>query len=127
MPKDVNPAERMIDIVSGELSKGRDWAEVWSKSDESKARFEEIDKLNKDAEGNERQHAEDDKYEYASTTRAQLRLVTKRATIQLWRDTEYVTNKVALHIGSALFNGFRWVLSAFSSLRSSTDGHAVSG
>lgn len=109
IPKDVNPAERMIDIVSGDLSKDRDWAEVWNESDECSERKKELGELkNKKSDAEER---EDDKYEYASTTAAQLRLVTKRASIQLWRDTEYVTNKVALHIGSALFNGFSfWMI-----------------
>ncbi|WWC57723.1 uncharacterized protein I303_100257 [Kwoniella dejecticola CBS 10117] len=111
IPKDVNPAERMIDIVSGDLSKGKDWAKIWSESEECKARMEDLENLKKENQNKERKHAEDDKYEYASTTGAQLRLVTKRASIQLWRDTEYVTNKVALHIGSALFNGFSfWMI-----------------
>ena len=105
MPKDVNPAERMIDIVSGDLSKGKDWAKIWLESEECKARAKDLEELKKSTEG-EQHESEDDKYEYASTTSAQLRLVTKRASVQLWRDTEYVTNKVALHIGSALFNGF---------------------
>ncbi|WWC85443.1 uncharacterized protein L201_000306 [Kwoniella dendrophila CBS 6074] len=110
IPKDVNPAERMIDIVSGDLSKGKDWNKVWLESEECKARMEDLEKLKKDNNG-KREHAEDDKYEYASTTATQLRLVTKRASVQLWRDTEYVTNKVALHIGSALFNGFSfWMI-----------------
>ncbi|WWC67189.1 uncharacterized protein I206_101096 [Kwoniella pini CBS 10737] len=111
IPKDVNPAERMIDIVSGDLSKGKDWAKIWSESEECKARMNDLEELKKENKNKERKHAEDDKYEYASTTGAQLRLVTKRASIQLWRDTEYVTNKVALHIGSALFNGFSfWMI-----------------
>ncbi|WVW81393.1 hypothetical protein I302_103385 [Kwoniella bestiolae CBS 10118] len=111
IPKDVNPAERMIDIVSGDLSKGKDWAKVWSESEECKARMEDLEKLKKDTNGKRQHSEEDDKYEYASTTGSQLKLVTKRASIQLWRDTEYVTNKVALHIGSALFNGFSfWMI-----------------
>ncbi|WVR04900.1 hypothetical protein IAU60_001912 [Kwoniella sp. DSM 27419] len=113
IPSDVNPAERMIDIVSGDLSKGRDWAQVWKDSDESKARQDDLERLKKEADSGDQnaKHAEDDKYEFASTQTAQLKIVTKRATIQLWRDTEYVTNKVALHIGSALFNGFSfWMI-----------------
>ena len=155
MPKDINPAERMIDIVSGDLSKDKDWADVWNKSEEAKERLKETDELMQ-AKGDSQEN-EDDKWEYASTTGMQLKLVTKRASIQLWRDTEYVTNKVsirsqarnqrgmdflscsfpphpprhqfsatssppspslfaclsqvALHIGSALFNGFSfWMI-----------------
>jgi ABC-type multidrug transport system ATPase subunit len=108
IPKDVNPAERMIDVVSGSLSKGKDWAEIWLNSEESKERLKELEELKKEGSSDEHKEraAEEDQFEYASTTVSQLKLVTKRASIQLWRDTEYVTNKVALHIGSALFNGF---------------------
>lgn len=94
IPREVNPAERMIDIVSGDLSKGRDWAQIWLDSEECKARAAELEELKKSGEGKQHE-SEDDKYEYASTTGTQLRLVTKRASIQLWRDTEYVMNKVS--------------------------------
>lgn len=104
IPKETNPAEFMIDVVSGELSKGRDWGKIWLESDNNKQMMEELGKLEKETkEGDERP---DDKYEYASTTGAQLKLVTKRASVQLFRDTEYVMNKVMLHVGAALFNGF---------------------
>ena len=110
IPKDVNPAERMIDIVSGDLSKDRDWAKEWLDSKESKEALEELDRLSKETSG-EQTERDDDKYEYASTTLTQLRLVTSRASVQLYRNTEYVTNKVFLHIGSALFNGFSfWMI-----------------
>jgi uncharacterized protein YhaN len=98
----------MIDVVSGSLSKGKDWAEICLNSEESKERLKELEELKKEGSSDEHKEraAEEDQFEYASTTVSQLKLVTKRASIQLWRDTEYVTNKVALHIGSALFNGF---------------------
>ncbi|KIR36661.1 ABC transporter [Cryptococcus deuterogattii MMRL2647] len=104
IPKDVNPAEGMIDIVSGSLSNERDWAQVWVESDECKERLRELEELNE--AGMNVTTLEDDEYEFASTNMTQLKLVTKRASIQLWRDTEYVMNKVALHVMSALFNGF---------------------
>ena len=94
MPKDINPAERMIDIVSGDLSKDKDWADVWKNSDESKERLKETEEFMQPK--GEQKENEDDKFEYASTTTMQLKLVTKRASVQLYRDTEYVTNKVSL-------------------------------
>lgn len=111
IPKDVNPAERMIDIVSGDLSKDRDWAKEWLESEESKDQLKELDSLMQAKADDGQDHGEEDEYEFASTTAMQLKLVTKRASIQLWRDIEYVTNKVFLHIGSALFNGFSfWMI-----------------
>jgi hypothetical protein len=94
IPKDVNPAERMIDIVSGDMSKDRDWAKVWSESDLCKQQREELEKL-KQTGSEVQDHREDDGDEYASSTVTQLKLVTKRASIQLWRDTEYVVNKAS--------------------------------
>jgi hypothetical protein len=94
IPKDVNPAERMIDIVSGSMSKDKDWAKVWSDSDLCKQQRDELENLKKS--GSEvNHHRDDDGDEYASSTATQLKLVTKRASIQLWRDTEYVVNKVS--------------------------------
>ncbi|WWD19932.1 hypothetical protein CI109_104404 [Kwoniella shandongensis] len=110
IPKEVNPAEFMIDVVSGDLSKGRDWAKVWTESEECKTMMKEIEELKKTSI-DKNHETEDMKHEYASTTITQLKLVTKRASTQLWRDTEYVTNKVALHVGAALFNGFSfWMI-----------------
>ena len=109
IPKDVNPAERMIDIVSGDLSKDKDWAQEWLDSKESKESMKELEQLMQ--ENGEVKERDDDKYEYASSTATQLRIVTSRASTQLYRNTEYVTNKVFLHIGAALFNGFSfWMI-----------------
>ena len=41
----------------------------------------------------------------------QLSLVSKRMNVALYRNVDYINNKVALHIGSALFNGFTfWMI-----------------
>lgn len=82
----------MIDIVSGSLSNGRDWAQVWIESDECKERLRELEELNE--AGVNVTTLEGDEYEFTSTNMTQLKWVTKRASIQLWRDTEYVMNKV---------------------------------
>lgn len=74
----------MIDVVSGDLSKGRDWAKVWLESENCKTMNKEIDELKSSNKGGEGSNdKEDDKYEYASTTLTQLRLVTGRATVQV--------------------------------------------
>lgn len=83
----------MIDIVSGEMSKDKDWAQVWSDSDLCKQQRDELENLKKSGSEVDH-HRDDDGDEYASSTITQLKLVTKRASIQLWRDTEYVVNKV---------------------------------
>jgi ATP-binding cassette subfamily G (WHITE) protein 2 (SNQ2) len=82
IPKEVNPAEFMIDVVSGDLSKGRDWDKVWLESPNCKQMMEDIEKLKEENKGRKSEN-EDDKYEYASTTGMQLKLVTKRASVQV--------------------------------------------
>jgi hypothetical protein len=84
----------MIDIVSGDMSKDRDWAQVWSDSDLCKEQREELEKL-KQSGSESQDKREDEGDEYASSTLTQLKLVTKRASIQLWRDTDYVVNKAS--------------------------------
>jgi len=101
----------MIDVVSGDLSKGRDWSKVWLESEECSQMMKDIEKLKEEYKHKKLPERKDEGHEYASTKSAQLKLVTQRATVQLWRNTEYVINKVMLHIGAALFNGFSfWMI-----------------
>ena len=81
IPESVNPAERMIDIVS---ESDRDWAEVWLSSEHAAARAKELEEL-KEASKGKAVETDDDRFEYASTTWIQLRLVTKRASVQVSR------------------------------------------
>ena len=81
-PTNANPAEFMIDVVSGDLSKGRDWGEVWLKSEECTTMIREIEELKAEYR-NQGEKREDDGHEYASMGVTQFRLVTKRASIQV--------------------------------------------
>jgi ABC-type multidrug transport system ATPase subunit len=109
-PPEANPAEHMIDVVSGSLSKGKDWAKVWLDSPEQASVVEELDRII--AEASSRPPGTvDDGHEFAMPIWEQVKLVTHRMNISLYRNIEYVTNKFALHIGSALFNGFTfWMI-----------------
>jgi hypothetical protein len=62
---------------------GRDWAEVWLKSENHAAVVKELDRLKKSSKDKKIEDLEEDKYEFASTTAAQLRLVTQRASVQV--------------------------------------------
>jgi ABC-type multidrug transport system ATPase subunit/ABC-type multidrug transport system permease subunit len=104
-PKDANPAEHMIDVVSGSLSQGRDWNQVWLDSPEHAKTVSELDKIIKDAAAAPPGTSEDG-FEFAMPLWAQVKLVTQRMNISVWRNTDYINNKLALHVGSALFNGF---------------------
>lgn len=53
----------------------------------------------------------DDGFEFAMPLWEQTKLVTQRMNISVFRNTDYINNKLALHIGSALFNGFSfWMI-----------------
>ncbi|KAF2149753.1 hypothetical protein K461DRAFT_323290 [Myriangium duriaei CBS 260.36] len=109
-PARSNPAEHMIDVVSGSLSKGKDWHKVWLESPESVTITNELDRMITHAAAAP-PGTQDDGHEFATTLWEQVKLVSNRANMSLFRNTEYVMNKFALHIGSALFNGFTfWMI-----------------
>jgi ABC-type multidrug transport system permease subunit/ABC-type multidrug transport system ATPase subunit len=104
-PPESNPAEHMIDVVSGALSQGRDWHQVWLESPEHTHTVEELDRIIADAAAKP-PGTSDDGFEFAMPLWDQIKLVTHRMNVSIYRNTDYVNNKLALHIGSALFNGF---------------------
>ncbi|KAK4140476.1 ABC-2 type transporter-domain-containing protein [Dichotomopilus funicola] len=104
-PEETNLAEHMIDVVSGNLSQGKDWSQVWLASPEHAAVTRELDHLIATAAASPPKTT-DDGHEFATTLWEQLKLVTKRTSISLYRDVDYINNKVALHAVAALFNGF---------------------
>ncbi|SMR54650.1 unnamed protein product [Zymoseptoria tritici ST99CH_3D1] len=104
-PKNANPAEHMIDVVSGTLSKDKDWNRVWLDSPEHSAMTTELDRIVSDA-ASKPPGTLDDGREFATSLWTQIKLVTNRNNISLFRNNDYTDNKFMLHIGSALFNGF---------------------
>lgn len=109
-PPNANPAEHMIDVVSGQLSKGKNWHEVWLHSAEQTQMMEELAKIVGDAQSKP-PATKDDGHEFAMPLREQLRIVTRRMNISLYRNTEYVNNKLLLHLLMGLFNGFSfWMI-----------------
>lgn len=107
-PPGMNPAEHMIDVVSGHHSRGRDsrdWSQTWLESPEHNAVTRELDRLVSDAAAKP-PRTNDDGHEFAMPLWEQCRIVTRRMNISLFRNTDYINNKIMLHITSALFNGF---------------------
>ncbi|KAJ4342309.1 hypothetical protein N0V95_006984 [Ascochyta clinopodiicola] len=111
-PSNANPAEHMIEVVSGSgsISGGKDWAQVWLDSQQCEKLSQEIDILVSDAAAKP-PGTLDDGHAFASPMWTQVRLVTQRMNVSLYRDTEYVNNKVIMHILLALLNGFTfWMI-----------------
>ncbi|CAH0037547.1 unnamed protein product [Clonostachys solani] len=109
-PPHVNPAEHMIDVVSGHLSQGKDWNSVWLSSPEHDAVIKEVDRIVDEA-ASKPPGTVDDGYEFAMPLWEQVKIVTNRTNVSLYRNVDYINNKFALHISSALFNGFSfWMI-----------------
>jgi ABC-type multidrug transport system permease subunit/ABC-type multidrug transport system ATPase subunit len=109
-PKEANPAEHMIDVVSGHLSQGRDWNEVWLASPEHESVTKELDNIIADAAAKP-PGTLDDGHEFATPLWEQTKIVLERNNVSLWRNTDYINNKLILHISSALINGFSfWMI-----------------
>ncbi|ODM18850.1 hypothetical protein SI65_05467 [Aspergillus cristatus] len=109
-PSDANPAEHMIDVVSGTGGEGQDWNEIWLHSPEHDKLSEELDTIITEAAGRPTT-VNDDHHEFAASLWTQTKLVTHRMNISLFRNTEYLNNKFAMHISLALLNGFTfWMI-----------------
>jgi ABC-type multidrug transport system permease subunit/ABC-type multidrug transport system ATPase subunit len=101
-PASDNPAEHMIDVVSH----GKDWHAVWLASPEYAAMNQELDRLCQEYSAKPPSQDATDNNEFATPMWEQMKLVTQRMNISLYRNTEYINNKIMLHIICALFNGF---------------------
>ncbi|KAG9198614.1 hypothetical protein G6514_009790 [Epicoccum nigrum] len=109
-PPDANPAEHMIEVVSGSLSAGKDWTQIWLDSTQCELLSQHIDKIVDDA-ASKPPGTVDDGHAFASPMWTQIKLVTQRMNVSLYRNTEYVNNKVIMHILLALLNGFTfWMI-----------------
>lgn len=109
-PPEANPAEHMIEVVSGSLSAGKDWAQIWLESTQCEQLTQHIDEIVA-AAASKPPGTVDDGYAFASPMWMQVKLVTQRMNVSLYRNTEYVNNKVIMHILLALLNGFTfWMI-----------------
>ncbi|KAJ5140829.1 hypothetical protein N7448_004237 [Penicillium atrosanguineum] len=106
-PAEANPAEFMIDVVTGgiEAVKDKDWHQIWLESPEQHAMIDELDRMIDDA-ANKSAGTVSDGYEFSMPLWEQIKIVTQRMNVALFRNTNYVNNKMSLHIISALLNGF---------------------
>lgn len=124
-PPDTNPAEHIVDVVQGRLGDDVDWPQKWSESEECRQALQELDQLNQTANEKKPVVTEEQK-SFATPISYQIRLVTWRQLVSLWRNPDYVCNtfpsprlsgftdfhifqiwnKIGLHVTSALFTGF---------------------
>ncbi|KAF4119572.1 ABC-type branched-chain amino acid transport system, ATPase component [Geosmithia morbida] len=116
-PANANPAEYMLESIgAGDPNyEGQDWADVWAKSENHKARSREIEAMVKERQHTEMSQSLKDDDEFAAPMRQQMILVIKRAYISYWRSPNYIVGKFMLHIMTGLFNCFTFWRLGYSS------------
>lgn len=111
-PPDVNPAEHIIDVVtaSAHQAGGQDWKQIWLESPESDKLNRDLDEMISSAASRESATL-DDGHEFAAPMWTQVKIVTHRMNVALFRNTDYLNNKFAMHISLPLLNGFTfWMI-----------------
>ncbi|GIC87801.1 uncharacterized protein Aud_004192 [Aspergillus udagawae] len=109
-PPEANPAEHIIDVVTGIGGDGQDWNQIWLQSPEHDKLSKELDTMIAEAVA-QPPAVNDDGHEFAASLWTQTKLVTHRMNISLFRNIEYLDNKFAMHISLALLNGFTfWMI-----------------
>ncbi|QKX59307.1 uncharacterized protein TRUGW13939_06439 [Talaromyces rugulosus] len=107
-PNDANPAEYMLEVIGAGNPdyKGKDWGDVWAKSEENKHRTEEIQEIVNSRRNQKTGEETKDDREYAMPVWTQILVTTKRSFVTYWRSPEYIIGKFMLHIFTGLFNTF---------------------
>ncbi|KAI4599597.1 hypothetical protein KJ359_001694 [Pestalotiopsis sp. 9143b] len=122
-PSDANPAEHIVDVVQGRFGAEIDWPGQWLESQEREKAMDELDRLGKiqlklpeeAAPALAAEASEAELGDFATPVSYQTRLVTQRQCVALWRNPEYVWNKIGLHITNSLFGGFTfWMIGSGS-------------
>ncbi|GME31552.1 ABC multidrug protein [Neofusicoccum parvum] len=104
-----NPAEYIFDIVSGqEAGLNQDWAALWKQSTESVAIMDILGRICDKGQDDEEPETEDGSQgdEYAAPFLKQVHHVWLRTWVHYWRMPGYIWSKVALAVGSSLFNAY---------------------
>lgn len=89
-PAGVNPAEHMIDVVTGTRDDAKDWHQVWLDSPEASRMKQDLEDMITDA-ANKAPGTTDDGNEFATSLWTQTKIITNRMNISLFRNVDYVS------------------------------------
>ena len=90
----------MLDAIGAGLTPrvgDRDWAEVWRESPEFQETLDEIARIKTEAFNWEKRESKTASSKFATPFWYQLRVVTKRSFVGLWRSPNYVYTRVFIH------------------------------
>jgi ATP-binding cassette subfamily G (WHITE) protein 2 (SNQ2) len=74
-----------------------DWAELWHESPEFQQTLDEIERIKTDAIERQKGETKTSSLRFATPFWYQLRVVTKRSFVGLWRSPNYVYTRVFIH------------------------------
>jgi len=105
---DENPAEYILEMVSGDQATDVDWVHEWRSSPEQKEVQAELDRLQNVAAAPAQDDAasKESRGDFAMPLRSQFYLVCVRAFQQYYRQPDYILTKFVLGIATCLFVGF---------------------
>ncbi|GKU08311.1 unnamed protein product [Fusarium langsethiae] len=112
---DVNAAEFIVDVVQGRFGSDLDWPEIWNNSKEKELALAELEELERKTPDttveNEKESEVADSKDFATPVMYQTWVVIQRQLVALWRNPDYIWNKIGLHISNSLFSGFTfWMI-----------------
>ncbi|KAI1741490.1 putative ABC multidrug transporter [Xylaria scruposa] len=105
-PPNSNPAEHIVDVVQGRFGTETDWPAEWESSQERQRTMERLTELEQDRGHTYAGQSKQDEKDFAAPILYQISLVTRRQLLSLWRNPDYVWNKIGLHVSNGLFAGF---------------------
>ena len=108
-----NPAEYFLDVIgAGSRSTVTDdWAQIWQQSETREKRKQILDQLTSISPTDDYSLS---RYNgtYAAPFHIQLAVILRRTWFYYWREPDYGTSKLLLHIGNALLNSLTYLQSA---------------
>ncbi|KUI62882.1 Brefeldin A resistance protein [Cytospora mali] len=97
-PPETNPAEHIVDVVQGRLGTDADWPQIWLNSPQRQQAMQELEQLEAVQPSSETPEAiEESNKDFATPLSYQISMVTKRQLTALWRNPDYIWNKIGLH------------------------------
>ena len=101
----VNPAEYVLDAIGAGLTPrvgNWDWAELWRESPEFEETLDEITRIKTEGLEREKGESKTTSSRFATPFWYQLKVVTKRSFVGLWRSPNYVYTRVFTHAAISL-------------------------
>ncbi|KAJ3579017.1 hypothetical protein NPX13_g1549 [Xylaria arbuscula] len=105
-PPDANPAEHIVDVVQGRFGTETDWPAEWEASEERREALETMSMLEEVRCDAREKLSQEEEWGFAAPIPYQISQVTRRQLTALWRNPDYIWNKLGLHISNGLFAGF---------------------